>query len=126
METSGIGMEGLGCIIAGAFGTGNGTTSTSINVGVVGLTRVRARLDCELITSRCLNKRSDDAEQKSPVSDSVAIIVTVRQSKRCDVFHHFHDGFRHHQQVWSSVCNHAGSDHRGSLLRLIWLVLILC
>ena len=33
--------EGIGCIIAGAFGTGNGTTSTSINVGVIGLTRVR-------------------------------------------------------------------------------------
>ena len=36
----GIGMEGLGCIIAGLFGTGNGTTSYSENVGAIGVTKV--------------------------------------------------------------------------------------
>ncbi|KAB0403126.1 hypothetical protein E2I00_003170 [Balaenoptera physalus] len=37
----GIGIEGLGCLLAGAWGTGNGTTSYSENVGALGITRVR-------------------------------------------------------------------------------------
>ena len=36
----GIGMEGLGCLLAGAWGTGNGTTSYSENVGALGITKV--------------------------------------------------------------------------------------
>lgn len=39
----GIGMEGLGCLVAGIFGTGNGTTSYSENIGAIGLTRVGSR-----------------------------------------------------------------------------------
>ncbi len=39
----GIGMEGVGCLIAGIFGTGNGTTSYSENIGAIGLTRVGSR-----------------------------------------------------------------------------------
>ena len=39
----GIGMEGIGCLIAGIFGTGNGTTSYSENIGAIGLTRVGSR-----------------------------------------------------------------------------------
>ena len=39
----GIGMEGIGCFIAGIFGTGNGTTSYSENIGAIGLTRVGSR-----------------------------------------------------------------------------------
>ncbi|XP_044802829.1 solute carrier family 23 member 2 isoform X3 [Bubalus bubalis] len=37
----GIGIEGLGCLLAGAWGTGNGTTSYSENVGALGITRCR-------------------------------------------------------------------------------------
>jgi nucleobase transporter 1/2 len=37
----GIGMEGIGCLIAGAVGTGNGTTSYSANIGIIGLTKVK-------------------------------------------------------------------------------------
>uniref|UniRef100_F6R532 Solute carrier family 23 member 1-like n=1 Tax=Monodelphis domestica TaxID=13616 RepID=F6R532_MONDO len=40
----GIGMEGLGCLLAGAWGTGNGTTSYSENVGALGITRVGSRM----------------------------------------------------------------------------------
>jgi xanthine/uracil permease len=36
----GILIEGLGSLLDGLLGTGNGTTSTSINVGVVGITKV--------------------------------------------------------------------------------------
>ncbi|OWF47685.1 Solute carrier family 23 member 1 [Mizuhopecten yessoensis] len=36
----GIGMEGIGCILAGAWGSGNGTTSYSENVGAIGITKV--------------------------------------------------------------------------------------
>ena len=39
----GIGFEGVGCLIAGIFGTGNGTTSYSENIGAIGLTRVGSR-----------------------------------------------------------------------------------
>ena len=39
----GIGMEGVGCFVAGIFGTGNGTTSYSENIGAIGLTRVGSR-----------------------------------------------------------------------------------
>jgi len=39
----GIGMEGLGCLVAGIFGTGNGTTSYSENIGAIGLTGVGSR-----------------------------------------------------------------------------------
>lgn len=37
----GIGIEGLGCLLAGAFGTGNGTTSFSENIATLGITKVR-------------------------------------------------------------------------------------
>ncbi|KAF2363493.1 Xanthine/uracil/vitamin C permease [Trinorchestia longiramus] len=39
----GIGMEGLGCLLAGVWGTCNGTTSYSENIGAIGLTKVGSR-----------------------------------------------------------------------------------
>ena len=36
----GLGIEGIGCILTGAWGTGNGTTSYSENIGAIGITRV--------------------------------------------------------------------------------------
>jgi len=36
-------MEGFGCILAGIFGTGNGTTSYSENIGAIGVTKVGSR-----------------------------------------------------------------------------------
>ena len=39
----GIAMEGLGCILAGMWGTGNGTTSYSENIGAIGVTKVGSR-----------------------------------------------------------------------------------
>lgn len=39
----GIGMEGLGSLLAGAIGTGNGTTSFSENVAALGITKVGSR-----------------------------------------------------------------------------------
>ena len=38
--TPGIGIEGVACVIAGAFGSGNGTTSYSENVAAIGITKV--------------------------------------------------------------------------------------
>ncbi|KAM5255623.1 solute carrier family 23 member 1-like [Ctenodactylus gundi] len=40
----GIAIEGFGCLLAGAWGTGNGTTSYSENVGALGITRVGSRM----------------------------------------------------------------------------------
>ncbi|XP_036003519.1 solute carrier family 23 member 1-like isoform X1 [Fundulus heteroclitus] len=39
----GIGVEGLGSLLAGAFGTGNGTTSFSENVAALSITKVASR-----------------------------------------------------------------------------------
>jgi len=39
----GLGIEGIGCILTGAWGTGNGTTSYSENIGAIGITRVGSR-----------------------------------------------------------------------------------
>ncbi|KAJ3588660.1 hypothetical protein NHX12_009514 [Muraenolepis orangiensis] len=39
----GIFMEGLCCILAGVLGTGNGSTSSSPNIGVLGITKVGSR-----------------------------------------------------------------------------------
>uniref|UniRef100_A0A9J8BUU7 Solute carrier family 23 member 4 n=1 Tax=Cyprinus carpio carpio TaxID=630221 RepID=A0A9J8BUU7_CYPCA len=38
----GIAMEGIGCLLAGAWGTGNGTTSYSENIGALGITKVQS------------------------------------------------------------------------------------
>jgi len=43
MISRGLGAEGLGCLIASLFQTGNGTTSYSENIGSIGLTRVASR-----------------------------------------------------------------------------------
>uniref|UniRef100_A0A803VZX2 Solute carrier family 23 member 1 n=1 Tax=Ficedula albicollis TaxID=59894 RepID=A0A803VZX2_FICAL len=40
----GIGVEGIGCLLAGAWGTGSGTTSYSENVGALGITKVGSRV----------------------------------------------------------------------------------
>lgn len=39
----GIGVEGIGCLLAGAWGSGNGTTSYSENIGAIGITKVGSR-----------------------------------------------------------------------------------
>ncbi|GFO34288.1 solute carrier family 23 member 1 [Plakobranchus ocellatus] len=57
----GITMEGVGCLLAGIFGTGNGTTSYSENVGAIGITKVGSRrvvmvTGCLLIVMGCVGK----------------------------------------------------------------------
>ncbi|XP_069175261.1 solute carrier family 23 member 1 [Procambarus clarkii] len=39
----GIGVEGIGCMMAGLWGTGSGTTSYSGNIGVLSITKVGSR-----------------------------------------------------------------------------------
>lgn len=36
----GIAVEGIGCILAGMWGSGSGTTSYSENIGAIGVTKV--------------------------------------------------------------------------------------
>ncbi|KAK0054215.1 solute carrier family 23 member 1 [Biomphalaria pfeifferi] len=40
----GIGMEGITCLLAGAWGTGGGNTSYSENIGAIGMTKVGSRV----------------------------------------------------------------------------------
>ena len=51
----GIGMEGIGCLLAGAWGSGNGTTSYSENIGAIGITKVCIS-SCDFALS-CYTKR---------------------------------------------------------------------
>ena len=39
----GIAVEGIGCVLAGLWGSGNGTTSYSENIGAIGVTKVGSR-----------------------------------------------------------------------------------
>lgn len=57
----GIGVEGICCILAGAWGSGNGTTSYSENVGAIGITKVGSRIVVQvggiiMIVLGCLGK----------------------------------------------------------------------
>ena len=36
----GVVVEGIGCLLTGAFGSGNGTTSYSENIGAISITKV--------------------------------------------------------------------------------------
>jgi nucleobase transporter 1/2 len=54
-------IEGLGCLLAGLWGTGNGTTSYSENIGAIGLTKVGSRrvvqvMACMLLLFGILSK----------------------------------------------------------------------
>lgn len=40
----GIFVEGISCVLDGLFGTGNGSTSSSPNIGVLGITKVTTHL----------------------------------------------------------------------------------
>ena len=56
----GLGIEGIGCILTGAWGTGNGTTSYSENIGAIGITRVSLAMDychisiCYIVEMYCI------------------------------------------------------------------------
>ena len=50
-------MEGVGTMIAGALGSGNGTTSYSENIGAIGITKVRKYLLLKNI--KCNTRRAD-------------------------------------------------------------------
>lgn len=54
----GIAIEGIGCILAGLWGSGNGTTSYSENIGAIGVTKV---VFTKIIKLHCCN-----AEQTKP------------------------------------------------------------
>lgn len=51
----GIGIEGIGCLLAGAWGTGNGTTSYSENVGALGITKVQHFIMIRFFYNNSLN-----------------------------------------------------------------------
>ncbi|KAH9525785.1 hypothetical protein Btru_002366 [Bulinus truncatus] len=57
----GIGMEGITCLLAGAWGTGGGNTSYSENIGAIGITKVGSRVVIQvagliMIVLGCLGK----------------------------------------------------------------------
>ncbi|XP_059162541.1 solute carrier family 23 member 2-like [Physella acuta] len=57
----GIAMEGVTCLLAGAWGTGGGTTSYSENIGAIGITKVASRVviqcaGCLMLVLGCVGK----------------------------------------------------------------------
>lgn len=59
----GIFIEGLACVLTGAWGSGNGTTSFSENIGVIGITKVGSRRvvqvgGCIMLVLGCFGKFS--------------------------------------------------------------------
>lgn len=52
----GIFVEGLSCVLDGLFGTGNGSTSSSPNIGVLGITKV-------CVSQRCDEREVNDNER---------------------------------------------------------------
>lgn len=50
----GIGVEGVGCLLAGAFGSGSGTATYSQNIGAIGITKVNSKSQRYFTISRSL------------------------------------------------------------------------
>ena len=51
-------IEGIGCVLAGLWGTGTGTTSYSENIGAIGITKVsRTKEDRLHLVEYCLTVR---------------------------------------------------------------------
>ena len=63
-------MEGIGTMIAGALGSGNGTTSYSENIGAIGITKVRNRYCCNFTCSR--------VSDGFPATDRAVIALSCR------------------------------------------------
>lgn len=57
---TGIFVEGLGTFMDGLIGTGNGTTSSSVNIGVLGITRVCISLINTALLYICLGLESSN------------------------------------------------------------------
>ena len=49
----GLGSEGIGLLLCGLFGTGNGTTSYGENVGALSVTRWARAPSCRLARASC-------------------------------------------------------------------------
>ncbi|XP_022103943.1 solute carrier family 23 member 2-like [Acanthaster planci] len=77
----GVLIEGIGCILAGAWGSGNGTTSHSSNIGIIALTKVGSRVvvqaaGCILMFTGLLGKFSAFfATTPEPIVGGVLCIV---------------------------------------------------
>ena len=59
----GLGMEGVGCLLTGAWGTGCGTTSYSNNIASLGITRVST---IEYFRFHCLHQYKNYPNKQVP------------------------------------------------------------
>ena len=70
----GIGMEGIGCVIAGLWGTGNGTTSYSENIGAIGVTKVIFYIHSVFDSEGIININNDSKSQCKQIQSSLHFI----------------------------------------------------
>ncbi|CAJ0964586.1 unnamed protein product [Ranitomeya imitator] len=91
----GIFIEGLSCVLDGMFGTGNGSTSSSPNIGVLGITKFFCTTTILCLLTGC-----------QPQSYSV----------RCRL----HAAVGHDWEVQRPLCLSAGSRSWCFVLHLIW------
>lgn len=62
----GIAVEGLGCILAGLWGSGNGTTSYSQNIAALGITKVGVQIIIMTIMRQLLTLLLYSSDYVSP------------------------------------------------------------
>ena len=76
----GIGIEGIGCILAGVLGTGNGSTSYSENIGairVTGVVNTKNLIDLEMLLVLLLGGQSYSGPNWSSRYDSLWSIFEI-------------------------------------------------
>ena len=109
----GIGMEGIGCILAGMWGTGNGTTSYSENIGAIGVTKASAhppkRYNMLYII---LNYQRDYFYNLR--------VLLGRKPQSCSIWRRTNDIFGVVFKVWSLIHNYSGTNRRRYILCHVW------
>lgn len=115
----GIGMEGIGCILAGIWGTGSGTTSYSGIVGVtfMYLVNLNLLLRTENIAALGITKVSCDSACSSLVIEPCS---AGGKPQSCSLYFCERDDYWYIFQVWRSYGDYARSNRWWSLLWNIW------
>ena len=111
----GIGTEGIGCIIAGMWGTGNGTTSYSENVGAIGVTKVGI-----ILTQIFSPGRNLITGCNVPNLNNFSCFYLGRESKGCSMWRNNNDNLRAFFKVRRRIYLNTNSNRRWHIFRNVW------
>lgn len=91
-------VEGFGCMLAGLWGFGSGTTSYSENIGAIGITKAcRSAFPYQIL----LNKRTNQ------ILTLANVIIKGSEQTGNPGWCAAHVGSRNVGQSWSTFCNHS-------------------